>query len=99
MKRPENKKMEKFLLDNGIKAKAKYWWKGSMKRTWTLYGKGQKLTREIRENLTALGFLDFDGKPLSDLSGNPWNARDGGDFHVSVIGHDEMTEGITPGSN
>ena len=91
-KRPENARMEQFLLDNGIKAKVRYLWKGSMKKTWGFYGKGQTWGPELIEKLTALGFNDFDGRPLHKFSSN------GSEFAVSVTGHLEMVEGLTPGA-
>ena len=75
--RPENKKMQEFLRQNGINASVKFINKGSLKGCWRLYGKGQKWNKELENKLNELGFVDFDGKPLSWLSGN------GGSFSVS----------------
>jgi hypothetical protein len=82
--RPENQRMQDFLARHGINCHVKYIPDGSMKRTWRLYGKGQKWTDLLREKLTQLDFLDFDFKPLSQYSGN------GGSFCVFVRGHNEL---------
>jgi hypothetical protein len=95
--RPENTRMKEFLEKNGIDAIPWFIWRGSMKGCWRLYGKKrgggswenyQKWTPELREKLTDLGFLDFDGKPLKEYSGN------GGIFQVFVRGHLEFIEGV-----
>ena len=89
MKRPENTKMEELLLNHGIKARVKYIWKGSMKRTWRIYG-NQEWTESLRKQFTTLGFTDFDCKPLRQFSSN------GGRLALFVTGHYEMIEGVTP---
>jgi len=75
--------MQAFLLHHGIVCRAKYLPDGSMKHLWHLYGPG-KWTPELTAALTALGFTDFDRKPLGRFSGN------GGTFSVSVSGHLEF---------
>lgn len=82
--RPENEKMRQFLQENGIECSVKYISDGSLKKTWRLYKKGEKWTEELAQKLTALGFVDFDWKPLSWLSGN------GGLFSVFVRGYNEL---------
>ena len=70
--RDENVKMAQFLKSNGIDATPKYIFSGSLAGCWRLYN--LKTTwygnKELQQKLTALGFRDFDNKPLSDLSGN-----------------------------
>ncbi len=83
-----NRKMQAYLASHGIYAIPKRIDSGSLKGTWRLYGKigdrdlgtrnFQPQTPELREKLTALGFTDFNGKPLSEFSGN------GGLFSVFV---------------
>ncbi len=92
MKRPENKRMETFLAENGIKAKATYWWKGSMKRTWTIQSRTEKWTDELLNKFTALGFRNWDGQALKFL------ANSGDDLYLCVTGHLEMAEGLAAGS-
>jgi len=82
--RPENKRMQKFLEDHGIKATPKYLATGSTKGCWRLYDYGQKWTEELMNALNELGFVSFDGKPLNKYSGN------GGMFQVFVRGHNEL---------
>jgi len=91
MKRPENQAMEDFLSTNGVKARAKYIWKGSMKRTWRIYGE-QEWSESLREQFKGMGFADFDGRPLHRFSSN------GGRLALFVTGHYEMVEGIIPGT-
>ena len=85
--RPENARMQEFLEKHGIRCKVRYIWTGSLKGTWSLYGKDQKWTPELISKFTALGFKGFNGKPLDEYSGN------GGTFSVFVRGHNEMLEG------
>lgn len=70
--RDENVKMAEYLKNNGIDATPKYIFSGSQAGTWRLYNlKTQWFgNKALQEKLTALGFRDFDGKPLSDYSGN-----------------------------
>lgn len=89
-KRPENVRMQEFLASHGIAAKAKYLFAGSMRGTWQLYNGQIQWTMELAEKLNALGFLDYDGKPLGQFSGN------GGYFSVSVRGHDELLHAYQP---
>lgn len=92
MKRPENEKMEKFLLENGIKAKAKYWWKGSMKRTWTIQSRTEQWNESMMNKFSSLGFSNFTGYPLK------LHHNSGTDLYIRVTGHDEMVEGVAAGS-
>lgn len=92
MKRPENERMEKFLSENGIKAKAKYWWKGSMKRTWTIQSRTLKWTDSLMDQFSGLGFRNFDGQPLK------WHSNSGAELYICVMGHGEMVEGVAAGS-
>jgi len=82
--RPENKRMQVFLKQNGIKAIPKYIATGSLTRTWRLYNLKQLWSVELANKLNALGFVDLDGKPLAQYSGN------GGLFSVFVRGHFEL---------
>ena len=82
--RPENTAMKNFLAAHGIRATPRYEWKGSMRGTWYLYDGDTRWTDELCAKLTALGFADFDGKPLGRFAGN------GGSFSVSVRGHNEL---------
>ena len=79
-----NKELQDFLSKQGIKANVKRIDKGTMKKTWRLYGKGQKWTPELQNKLTKLGFKDFDGRPLNPYSGN------GGMFSVFVRKPDDI---------
>ena len=69
---PANALMKELLAENGIKATPKYISDGSLKRSWRLYEKNTNWwdNTELWAKLTAIGFVDFDGKPLSKLSGN-----------------------------
>jgi hypothetical protein len=89
--RPENKRMQAYLKENGIDAVPWYIEKGSMKRCWRLYGKHSKgwqnmdkWTPELAEKLNGLGFRDYAGEPLGLYSGN------GGMFMTFVRGHYEF---------
>jgi len=88
--RTENKNMQNFLKENGVKASVKFLWTGSMSGTWRFYDNKQKWTTNLIAKLTWLGFVDFDGKPLSKYSGN------GGQFSVFVKGHNEFLKGVKP---
>lgn len=81
MKLDKNKAMQAELRKNGIEASCKFLHKGSLKGRWSLYNPNIKWfgNKELQKKFTDLGFLDFDGKPLSDFSGN------GGGFSVCVI--------------
>jgi hypothetical protein len=85
--RPENKRMQDYLAENGISARVKYFSTGSGKRTWRIYSPGEKWTNELQDKLTALGFVDYNNRPLHEYSGN------GGAFCVFVRGHYEMLKG------
>ncbi len=78
-----NKQMQDFLRENGIKTIPKRIDKGSLKGTWRLSGSANyhscpPWTDELRTKLNGLGFVDFNGKPLGQFSGN------GGKFVVFV---------------
>ena len=92
VKRPENERMEKFLFDNGIKAKAKYWWKGSMKRTWTIQSRTEKWSDSLMDKFVALGFINFDGFQF-----RPYH-NSGEELYICVTGHYEMVENVAAGS-
>lgn len=85
--RPENKRMQEWLLERGIDAKVKWIVDGSLKRSWRLYGKGQKWTKELADKLNELGFVNLWKEPLDIYSGN------GGEFSVFVKGHEELLNG------
>ena len=78
--KPENKRMQDYLQAHKIKATPKYLWKGSLKGCWRLYSKDQKWDLFLARQLGDLGFVDFDGRSLSQFSGN------GGSFCVFVRG-------------
>jgi len=82
--RPENKRMRKFLADNGIEATPRRIHAGSLKGCWRIYNASVKWTAELADKINALGFKDLNGKPLSWVSGN------GGVFSIFVRGHDAM---------
>ena len=84
--------MAEWLRAQGVKAKVRYIWHGSLKTCWSLYDADQRWTPELADKLNGLGFRDFDGLPLRQHSGN------GGLFSVFVTGHAEMIEGVTPGT-
>ena len=76
--RIENKKMVEFLNANEVKARVKYIATGSLKGSWRLYEPKTDWynNTELHKKLTALGFTDYDGKPLNKFSGN------GGRFQI-----------------
>lgn len=84
--RPENSRMAQFLADNGLPGvRVKYISDGSLKGRWRLYKPNTPwVGTDLPNRLTALGFTDFDGRPLTDYSGN------GGVFSVFVRGHNEL---------
>ena len=82
--RPENQRMQDFLRKHGINCHAKFVWTGSLKGTWRLWAKGKPWTPVLADQLTALGFRDFDSRILGNYSGN------GGRFSVFVRGHYEL---------
>ena len=86
MKKPENIRMEAFLLHHGIKATAKWRAKGSYKFHWHLYNGIEKWTPELTAKLNALGFTDYYREPLGLYHGN------GGTFSVHVRGHSEFLQ-------
>lgn len=59
---------------------------GSLRRTWRLYNHEILWSEELAAKLNALGFSDFDGKPLHRHSGN------GGLFSIFATGHDELAD-------
>ncbi len=73
-----NKQMQDFLRQNGIEAVPKRIDKGSLKGTWRLYNFKIDWSLDLASRLNGLGFTDFDGKPISQISGN------GGRFSVFV---------------
>lgn len=89
-KRPENVRMQNFLAANGIRAKAKYQFAGSMRGTWRLFWPDTPWTQELVDKLSALGFQSAHCEPLSIHNGN------GGTFSVSVRGHDELVKDPQP---
>jgi hypothetical protein len=70
--RPENQKMKQYLSENGIDVMPKFIWDGSLKGTWRLYNRNLVWhdNTPLWEKLTSLGFKDYNGDPLSWLSGN-----------------------------
>ena len=77
--------MHKFLSANGLpNVRVKYLPDGSLKRCWRLEQPNTKWTEELAVKLNELGFTDFDHMPLGRFSGN------GGEFQVSVRGHNEL---------
>ena len=82
--RPENARMKEYLDKNGVKAIPKWLPDGSLKRTWRLYDKNTQWSIDLAAKLNSLGFLDYNGKPLDEHSGN------GGMFQVFVRGHNDM---------
>ncbi|MDD5530927.1 MAG: hypothetical protein PHX21_12990 [bacterium] len=85
--RNENELMKVFLHKNGIECTPRFTWTGSMKGTWRLYNKTMRWTSELIKKFTSLGFVDFDGRPLNQYSGN------GGHFHIDVR-NPELTKQI-----
>lgn len=94
--RAENIRMKNWLKQNGVKCSPKYLWNGSLKGTWRLddYKRkdGQIIStkwwgnKELQNKLIKLGFVDFDGKPISDYCGN------GGEFSVFLRLNDKYAE-------
>ena len=67
----ENKKMQKFLKDNGIIAKAKYIDNGSQKDTWRINGEQMWFgNKALIEKFTSLGFKNHDHKDLHEFCSN-----------------------------
>lgn len=89
--RIENTNMKNFLKTNGVKARVKYIAAGSLKGSWRLYEPKTDWydNVDLQEKLTALGFTDFDGKPLNKFSGN------GGRFSIFV----KATNVVMPTTN
>ena len=82
--RVENKRMQAFLKQHDIEATPKYISTGSLRGTWRLYNLKQLWNMELAQQLNELGFVDFNGRPLAQFSGN------GGFFAVFVRGHKEL---------
>ena len=94
--RPENKRMQAFLRNNGIEAVPMYIKDGSLRNSWRLYGLEGKTPEgapiwvkwwdniELQDKLNSLGFTDLWGNSLSNSTGN------GGDFSIFVRGHNEL---------
>jgi len=68
--KPENKEMQEYLKQHGIKASVKRIDKGSLRGTWRLYNSKLLWDEKLSEKLRKLGFRDFDGNPLHKYSGN-----------------------------
>ena len=64
----ENKRMQDLLLHCGIKAKARYIHKGSMKRSWYIHNVNLPWTEDVWTTLSNCGFTDFWGQPLGAFS-------------------------------
>lgn len=88
MRRPENLRMEKYLAEHGIQARAKYMADGSMKGSWRLYNHEIQWygNPSLINKLNDLGFRSFRGAPLNEHHGN------GGKFSVFVVGHNEFVD-------
>lgn len=84
MIRAENRRMQEWLAAHGITARAKWLAKGSLKRTWRLYDPSTPWSLALAHKLNALGFRDYNNRPLDVFSGN------GGAFSVFVRGHEEL---------
>ncbi len=96
--KPENKRMQNYLAQYGVKAIPQYIADGSLKGSWRLYGLVGKTpdgspiyqnwwdNLELQNMLNTLGFTDIWGKPLTNASGN------GGVFSVFVRGHNELLQ-------
>lgn len=82
--RKENQLMQEFLKSNGIDCRVKFLWTGSLKGLWRLYNPKLQWNEYLKNQLTGLGFMGFDGQPLNKFSGN------GGLFSVLVMGHNEF---------
>jgi hypothetical protein len=66
-----NTRMKNWLKDNGIIAMPKYIDSGSMRGCWRIYGLGAWWgNEELQKKFRDLGFVDFDGDPLDNFSGN-----------------------------
>jgi hypothetical protein len=67
-----NKSMTDFLKENGINAHAKYCSKGSMRGTWRIYSKNIQWYNNIyiQSKMKSLGFKNFRGEELTNISGN-----------------------------
>lgn len=69
--RSENLAMKSYLLRNGINVQVvKHVKTGSLKGTIYLYAAGQEWSQELCNKMTTLNFTDYDGSPLTILSGN-----------------------------
>lgn len=89
--RPENRRMMAFLTAAGYKGiRAMFIRKGSMRGVWRLYLPNVNWSMDEARKLAALGFRDFDDKPLHCHAGN------GGAFQVFVLGHNEFLTQDTP---
>ena len=95
--RLENKRMQSELATQGIKARVRYIWRGSMRDTWRIWGKGQTWydNTSLQNTIRAMGFRDFDGSLLDNYSG------DGG-FYIfvrhAVLGA-KCLDGVTPAAS
>ena len=82
--RAENQRMVAFLAANGIKARVKRFTDGSLRGTWRIFIPDATWDETAAAQLTALGFTDFDNRPLARWSGN------GGMYQLFVRGNDEL---------
>jgi hypothetical protein len=82
--RLENKRMQAFLAQAGIKARAMRIHDGSCKQTWRIYNADAKWSQGLADKMNSLGFRWIDSRPLDRNMGN------GGIFSVCVRGHDEL---------
>jgi len=89
-----NKRIKNYLANNGIIATPQLIKNGSMRNTIRIYQKNKEFTdgcqlsfwnKELVDKFTALGFMNFDKKPLTIFSG------DGGRFHIFAT-HSKINE-------
>ena len=92
----ENIKMMKFLKQNGIEAKVKYIFKGSLKNTWRIYNPSIPWTVELAEKLESLGFNGLHGKKfhryIQDGKEVSYEGN-GGVLMIFARGHYEFLDG------
>lgn len=85
--RAQNRRMIDFLATNGIKVKARYLDKGSMKGTWNIWNSVDEWSDGLKKQFTELGFSDWDGEALRSFSSN---GPVGSGFFICVRGHNEL---------
>ncbi len=91
--RPENKRMTEFLNQNGIEAKVKYIFTGSLKHTWRIYNPDIKWTVAIAEKLESLGFRSYSGGKFHryEINGKIISCEgNGGILSIFARGHEEL---------